>query len=190
MEPARRDRRPAGVCAGSGRTSAAMPTPQVLGNPHAGRRRRAARTRPFVKVVPFCGGQGASPARLRGDRSQADGADRPVPGAAACHALRRTLRVQGLRPLSRLQGGESSSSNTSTTPRRCRTTSSCPMAVARWSSCEPTSRIGGTSSIPDCMRRSASGSWRCAASSMAKVFLANYADVLTDARMDLLVEDF
>ena len=76
---------------------------------------------------------GASPARLRGDPPQADGADRPAPGPVACHALLRPLRVQGLPALSRLQGRSHQGLLPATTTRRCPTISSCPTAVARWS---------------------------------------------------------
>ena len=66
------------------------------------------------------------------------------------------------------------------------------MAVDRWSSSRPTSTIGGSrSSTPGCQ---ASIGERLLAVQRhlvdEELFLANYADVLTDARLDLLVEDF
>ena len=59
------------------------------------------------------------------------------------------------------------------------------------SSCEPTSRTGGSrSSTPACMRHRRAAHGGASHLEGEEVFLANYTDVLTDARMDLLVEDF
>ena len=99
----RRDRRPAGARRGLGRPAVRGHPEAAAPGPGAARRRRvagaAAREGRAVLRRP-----GASPAGLRGDPAQADGADRPASDPVAHHALLRPLRVQGLPALSRLQG--------------------------------------------------------------------------------------
>ena len=98
-----------------------------------------------VKVVLFCGGLGVRMGEATAAHPEADGPDRGPADALAHHEVLRPVGAHRLHPLPRLQG-RASRSTSSTTTRRCRTTS-CSRTAGATSSCSaPTSPTGGSRS--------------------------------------------
>ena len=143
-----------------------------------------------MKVVLFCGGYGM---RMRDGRvrpAQADDDGRPAPADLARHALLRALRAHRLRAVPRLRRPRTSRTTSSTTTRRRRTTSCC--AAARSSCCGSDIRdwritfvhTGLDSPIGERLRRVRKYV------EDEEMFLANYADVLTDMPLDDMLDRF
>ena len=132
----------------------------------------------------------------RGDAAhpEADDPDRQPADPLAHHALLRRLGAQRVRALPRLQGRRDQASTSSTTTRRCSTTS-CSRDTApspRWRSCN---RDGGAvadhvrrhgHAVDD--RRAAEGVSR-RISATTRTFMATYGDGLTDAPLARLIDD-
>ena len=144
-----------------------------------------------MKVVLFCGGQGL---RLR---DYAETVPKPMvpigPRPVLWHVMRYYAHF-GYKDFVLCLGykAEVIKEYFLATTRRCRTISSCPTAVAR-SSCMRTDIQDWRITFVDTGLQASVGERLMAVRRQLddeELFLANYADVLTDARMDELVEDF
>ena len=129
-------------------------------------------------------------ARWRVRSAQADAPGRAAPADLARDALLRAFRAQGLRAVPGLRGAP----HQGLLPQLRRDREQRLRAARRpRSSCwAATSRTGRSrSSTPGWTRRSASGCGGCASTSRARrCSCANYADVLTDAPLDAMIEQF
>ena len=144
-----------------------------------------------MKVVLFCGGYGMRMRNGAADdvpKPMHDG--RPAPADLARHALLRALRAHGVHPVPRVRGAPHQGLLPQLRGDRVQRLRAA--GRARWSCCPPTSPTGRSRSrTPGSTRRSGSGCGGCASTSEGdEMFLANYADVLTDAPLPEMIDQF
>ena len=128
--------------------------------------------------------------RSRRRRAQADGDGRPAAADLARHALLRALRAHGVHPVPRLRRRTTSRTSSSTTRRRRPTTSCC--GAGGPSCCPPTSPTGRSRSSQTGIESPIGERLRRVRHHLDgdEMFLANYADVLTDAPLPEMIDRF
>ena len=144
-----------------------------------------------VKVVLFCGGSACGCARAPTTSPKPMATDRRPAAALARHALLRPLRPHRLHPLPRATARTQSRTTSCTTTRRCPTTSPC-RGGARSSCSAPTSPTG-TITFIDTGLNAPIGERLMRVREYVEdeeMFLANYADTLTDAPLDEMIDAF
>ena len=136
-----------------------------------------------MKVVLFCGGLGMRMREGTASAPEADDDDRRPAAAVARHALLRPLRAHRLHPVPRATARPRSRTTSCTTTRRCPTTSPSPAAAAT-SSCSRTDITDWNITFIDTGLHATIGERLMRVRAHVEdeaMFLANYADTLTDA---------